>query len=44
MDDARRLNREMKMMWLWRILGRLRSKRTQEMFKRFSGSVLLERM
>jgi methyltransferase (TIGR00027 family) len=44
MEDAQRLNRQMKFMFLWRFLGRLRSKRTQEDFRRFSGSVLLERM
>ena len=44
MEDARRLKREMKMMWLWRFLGRLRSKATQAEFARFSGTVLLERM
>ncbi len=44
MDDARRLNREMSMMWLWRFLGRLRSKSVQAEFARFSGVVLMERM
>jgi methyltransferase (TIGR00027 family) len=44
MEDARRLNREMKMMWLWRLLGRLRSKKVQADFARFSGVVLMERM
>jgi hypothetical protein len=34
----------MKFMWFWRFLGRLRSKQTQEEFRRFSGTVLLERM
>jgi O-methyltransferase involved in polyketide biosynthesis len=43
-DDAQRLHRQMKLMWLWRFLGRLRSKQTQEEFRRFSGTVLLERM
>jgi len=44
MEDAKRLNREMKFMWLWRFLGKLRSKRTQEEWRRFSGTALLERM
>jgi methyltransferase (TIGR00027 family) len=44
MDDARRLNREMQMMWLWRILGRLRSKKVREGFQRFAGVVLMERL
>ena len=44
MDEAHRLEREMPMAWLWRILGRLRSKKVQEQYKRFSGNVLLERM
>ena len=44
MDDARRLNREMKMMWLWRFLGRFRSKEVRAEFQRFSGVVLMERL
>ncbi len=44
MDEARRFKREMRMMWLWRILGRLRSKETQAIFRRFAGTVLLERV
>jgi methyltransferase (TIGR00027 family) len=44
MDEARRLDREMKMMWLWRLLGRLRSRKVQEEFRRFSGFVVLERI
>jgi methyltransferase (TIGR00027 family) len=43
MDSAQRLNREMKLMWLWRLLGRMRSKKVQEEFRRFNGFVLLER-
>ena len=43
-DDARRLKREMSMMWLWRILGRLRSKKVRAEFQRFSGIVLMERL
>lgn len=43
MDAAQRLNREMTLMWLWRFLGRMRSKKVQEEFRRFNGFVLLER-
>jgi methyltransferase (TIGR00027 family) len=43
-DEARRLNREMSMMWLWRLLGRFRSARVREEFRRFSGCAVLERM
>jgi methyltransferase (TIGR00027 family) len=42
-DEAHRLDREMKMMWLWRLLGRMRSKEVQEQFRRMNGYVLLER-
>ena len=44
MEEARRLDREMSMMWLWRLLGRLRSRQVQEKFKRFSGIVLFDRI
>jgi methyltransferase (TIGR00027 family) len=44
MEDARRLNREMPMMWFWRFLGRFYPKARREEFKRFSGTVLMERM
>lgn len=43
MDEARRLHREMRGSWLWRLLGRLRSAKVQEEFRRMSGIVLLER-
>lgn len=43
MDEARRLEREMSMMWLWRLLGKLQSRAAQEQYRRFSGTVLLER-
>jgi methyltransferase (TIGR00027 family) len=39
-EEARRLKREMRMMWLWRALAAFRSKRVREEFRRFSGSVL----
>jgi len=44
MEDARRLHRQMKFMWFWRFLGKLRSKEVQKEWSRFSGTVLLERM
>jgi hypothetical protein len=44
MEEARRLHREMSMMWLWRFLGRLRSAKVREKFKRFSGIVLFDRI
>jgi methyltransferase (TIGR00027 family) len=44
MDAARRLKREMSMMWLWRAIGRLYPKRRREEFARFSGFPLLERL
>ena len=41
--EAKRLNRQMPMAWLWNFLGKLRSRETQESFARFSGIVLLQR-
>jgi methyltransferase (TIGR00027 family) len=43
LEEAHRLRREMKMMWLWRFLGRLSSAREREAVRRMSGYVLLER-
>ena len=43
-EEARRLKREMRGAWLWRALGRLYPKKTQEEFRRMSGIVLLERV
>jgi O-methyltransferase involved in polyketide biosynthesis len=42
-DEAQRLNRGMRMMWLWRILALFYPRRLKEQMKRFSGIVLLER-
>jgi methyltransferase (TIGR00027 family) len=42
-EEARRLRREMRMMWLWRFLSRFYPKKRQEEFRRMSGTVLLER-
>jgi methyltransferase (TIGR00027 family) len=44
MDEAERLNREMKMMWLWKFLGRFYPARMREEFRRMSGIVVLERI
>lgn len=41
--EARRIDREMPMAWLWRLLGAWRSAKKQEEFKRFSAALLLER-
>lgn len=43
MDEARRMNRQMTLMPLWRLVMRLYPKKTREEFKRMSGIVLLER-
>jgi methyltransferase (TIGR00027 family) len=43
MEEAHRLGREMRFMWLWRFLGRLGSAARREEFRRFSGYLLLER-
>jgi O-methyltransferase involved in polyketide biosynthesis len=42
--EAKRLNRQMRLAWLWNLLGKLRSRETQESFARFSGIVLLQRL
>lgn len=42
-EEAQRLNREMRMMWLWRFLGRFYPARMRDEFRRMSGVVLLER-
>ena len=42
-EEAQRLHREMKFMWLWRFIGRFYGKKKREEFRRFSGIVLLER-
>jgi methyltransferase (TIGR00027 family) len=43
MDDARRLRREMRGMWVWRLLSRFTRGVRREEFRRMSGVVLLER-
>jgi methyltransferase (TIGR00027 family) len=42
-DEARRLNREMPGMWLWRWVGRLSPRQRRDEFRRIAGFVLLER-
>lgn len=44
MEEAERLQREMKMMWLWKFLGRFYPARMREEFRRMSGIVVLERI
>jgi len=41
--ESKRLNRQMRGAWLWTLLGKLRSRATQEGMTRFSGIVLLQR-
>lgn len=43
MEEARRLNREMRMMWLWRLMSIFSSAKRRAEYRRFSGTVLLER-
>ena len=42
MEDARRLGREMRMMWLWRLIGRLGSAERREEGRRMSAVVMME--
>ena len=42
-DDSKRLNRQMRGAWLWRLIGSFGGKKRQEGWRRFSGAVLLER-
>jgi methyltransferase (TIGR00027 family) len=41
-DESWRLNRKMRLAWLWKLLGKLRSKENQEAGRKMSGIVLLE--
>ena len=43
-DDSLRLNRQIRFAWLYRLMGRFASKERQEIARRFSGNVLLERV
>jgi hypothetical protein len=42
-DDAKRLKREMRYMWLWRLFGAVMSPTRKREMKRFSGVAVLER-
>ena len=42
-DDARRLGREMRLMWLWRLLGRLGSAKRRDEARRMSAAVMMAR-
>ncbi|MDB4910849.1 MAG: methyltransferase [Gemmatimonadetes bacterium] len=44
MEEAERLDREMKMMWLWKFLSRFYSERLREEVRRMSGIAVLERV
>jgi methyltransferase (TIGR00027 family) len=44
MQEAERLDREMKMMWFWRFVSQLSPKHVRDEFRRMSGTVLLERI
>lgn len=43
MGEARRLNREMRMMWFWRFMTKLMPKKRRDAMKKMSGILLLER-
>lgn len=44
MEEARRLQREMKGMWVWRTIAKLSPKKSRAEFRRMNGFVLLERV
>jgi hypothetical protein len=44
MDDAQRLHREMRMMWMRRFMGRFMSAKRRAAMERMSGTILLERI
>ncbi len=44
LEEARRLGREMRGAWLWRLLGRFASPARREEFRCMSGTILLERV
>jgi methyltransferase (TIGR00027 family) len=41
-DESWRLNRKMRLAWLWKLLGKLQSRERQDAGRRMSGIVLLE--
>jgi methyltransferase (TIGR00027 family) len=44
LEEAHRLDREMPLMWFWRLLGKLSPADRREEYRRISGYVLLERV
>jgi methyltransferase (TIGR00027 family) len=44
MEEAERLDREMRMMWLWKLIMRLYPASKREQFRRMSGIAVLERV
>jgi methyltransferase (TIGR00027 family) len=44
MEEARRLKREMSGMWIYKLFGLFQSKKQREIYKRFAGTVLFERV
>lgn len=42
-EESRRLKREISLAWLWRFIGRFAPAKRREEWRRFSGTVLLER-
>jgi methyltransferase (TIGR00027 family) len=44
MDEAERLNRQMSGAWFWKLFSIFYSKKTKEVFRKFAGTVLLERV
>jgi O-methyltransferase involved in polyketide biosynthesis len=43
-DESERLDRQMRLAWLWRFLMRFRGAKAKEEIRRFSGYLLLERI
>jgi methyltransferase (TIGR00027 family) len=43
LEEARRLGREMRLMWLYRFLNRLSGRKRREEFRKMSGYIMLER-
>ena len=43
-EEARRLHREMKRAWLWRLMSVFMPKNRRDAYRRMAGQVLLERV
>lgn len=43
-EESRRFRREMRGMWIWRMLSVFSSKKSREMWRRFAGYVMFERI